>query len=162
MSVGRALHRFRRGHGFKSRCFLVFFQGKKECVELFRRCKDHFLSFMFQLHFVEIVFHCIMFHCINRHLLTKNIGLFLAFVCGHLFVPWREQFFQERSWRWTSGNKLRPGTNIVAVLSQTEGIVVIYPLTTFTQGFAILCLKNLNQAIKVILGVLKSVQTSQF
>ena len=44
-SVGRALHRYRRGHGFKSRTGLNFFQALFHyCLSSANYCEDHFHS----------------------------------------------------------------------------------------------------------------------
>ena len=46
-SVGRATHRYRGGHGFKSRCSLENFQAKSmQLVKLLSHCADHFIHFI--------------------------------------------------------------------------------------------------------------------
>ena len=49
-SVGRALHRYRRGHGFKSRTGLKFFFFRPYfhyCLSSAHHCEDHFHSYLY-------------------------------------------------------------------------------------------------------------------
>ena len=100
-SVGRVLHRHRRGHGFESRSSLNFFQAQffSQQLKLRSNCEDLFSIWSFSrsylhLHLFKIIFAELarIFSCLTPVLVAFAsssdwfIALFVSVVIGRLFT----------------------------------------------------------------------------